>query len=107
MKAILIDSEARDIREVEAEGLKDYYRLLDCDMIEAATYIGSDCVIVDEEGLLKAIKYSFSIKGAHQPAFAGKGIVIGSDASTGDTVDVKHSVEQLKELIFFPIHSKN
>ena len=107
MKAILIDSEARDIREVEAQGLSDYYRILGCQMIEAATYIGTDCVFVDEEGLLKAIKYQFSIKGAHQPAFAGKGIVVGTDVSTGETIDVKHSVEQLKELIFFPMHSKN
>ena len=54
MKALLIDSKARTITAVEQNNLKDIYRLLHCDMVEApVNFANGDTMYCDEEAWLK------------------------------------------------------
>ena len=101
-KAILIDSVNRKIEEVEVEaGLEDIYKHIgnDCSMFEVATYLGTDCIYVDEEGLLKDIVSVFEVNGAHQP-FVGNGLVVGS-TSEGDSTTPIITVDEIKKLVSF------
>lgn len=80
MRAILINSHLRVVTEVEVsdtDTLKDWYRLIECSMVEVAYYINKhDSIMVDEEGLLNEPNVFFEYEGAHQP-FAGNGLVVG------------------------------
>lgn len=49
MKAYLIDAKARDVREVQIDGFKDFAGTLGCDYIEVAARFGEDVLYVDEE----------------------------------------------------------
>lgn len=103
MKAYLIDPDARSINEVDVDkslGLEAYYRLLDCDMIEAAAFNEhGDVAYVDEEGLLKTQTKFFQIAGYPQP-LAGKGLVVGTDQE-GETVEPKTTLGWLKSNVIF------
>ena len=63
-----------------------------------------DVIFVDEEGRLKGpVAGWFAVKGASQ-AFAGNGVVIGSDGDgDGNTVAAKTSIEALELLISWPL----
>ena len=101
MKAILIDTVNRTVTEVDAKGLQDYYRLLNCEMIEVAIHLGNEDVIyVDEEGLFKQGTSYFTFKGAHQP-FKGNGIVVGTDNDSGETIDCKSDLDTIKRSVRF------
>lgn len=101
MKAIFIDAENREVTEVEIENsLKAYYALLDCDMIEAATYLpNEDCIYVDEEGLYSGKDSFFTIEGGHQP-FIGSGLVVGT-SEDGETVSASTTLEEVKAKVKF------
>jgi hypothetical protein len=104
MKAILIDPVAKTVTEVENDGtLKDWYKLLDCDTVEVATYLNeqNDSILVDENGFAAISLDSkfFSVKGGHQP-FAGRGLVVGVD-DNGETISPTITVEEVKALVSF------
>jgi hypothetical protein len=102
MKAILIDSKNREIRQIEIDGsLRAIYDAIDVSMIEVATYLpNGDCVYCDEEGLLGLTPDTmfFDVK-AHQP-FAGNGLVIGTGRD-GNSVSAKSTVESIDQLVSF------
>ncbi len=101
MKAIFIDSENKEVREVEIDNsLKAYYRILDCSMIEAATYFPyEDCIYVDEEGLYSGKDSFFTVEGGHQP-FIGSGLVVGT-SEDGETVSASTSLEEVRAKVKF------
>ena len=98
MKAILIDSKNKVIKEVEISKentLKDWYKEVNCNMVEIAHYLeNTDTVLVNEEGLLHDEYYFFTYEGAHQP-FAGNGLVVGID-DEGNSVDCKTDIQEVK-----------
>ena len=105
MKAILIDVENKSVTMVEVDDknvLKDWYRLMGCQMVEVAHYFDNhDSVLVDEEGLfsLDANTKFFSIEGGHQP-FAGNGLVVGVDRN-GNSVSPKITLEEVQNKVKF------
>jgi len=104
MKAILIDSINKEVKEVtldpDSNMLHQWYKLLDCDMVQVGHYLNEhDSIIVDEEGLLKPCDNYFTYEGAHQP-FAGSGLLVGVD-DEGETVACDVSVDDVKGKIKF------
>lgn len=102
MKTILINTETREVREIEIEkGLKAIYEAMGVDMIEVATYLpNGDCIYVDEEGMfgLNAESVFFDV-GAHQP-FVGNGLVIGTGRN-GNSASCKSTLEEIRKLVKF------
>jgi hypothetical protein len=103
IRAYLINPYKRQITEVPYDGdLVTAYKLLDCDIVEAAvvdpTQEGEpDIVYVDEEGLLKGPQFFFKLAGNEQP-LAGKGLVVGSD-SEGNDCDARLPIERIRQLV--------
>lgn len=110
MKAILIDVNNKTITEVEVtsnhEGsqLDSIYKHVGCDMVEVVN-IGENDIYVDEEGLLKFTPSTnfFMWKGYPQP-LAGNGLIMGYDESTGNSIGVTLSVDEVKNNVSFLTH---
>lgn len=101
MKAILIDSINKEVKEVEIQkGIEEMYKLLNCEIFTIATYLPKeDAIFVDDEGLLNGTDVFFTYEGAHQP-FAGNGLIMGCD-DEGESVDCKISFAEVKDKVKF------
>jgi len=98
MKAIFIDSENKEIKEIEVTGLSDMQRCVN-GLIEQAVTIRNNVIFVDEEGLFKHYEIWFSYD--HSRPFAGNGLVIGYDLNTGDEIDTSMDIEEVKSKVTF------
>jgi len=89
MKAILIDSINREVKEVEiGKGIDEMYKFLQCECFTIASYLDKqDAIFVDDEGLMNGTDSFFTYEGAHQP-FAGNGLIMGCD-DMGESEDCK------------------
>ena len=107
MKAILIDSNNETITLVDIDDknkLSGYYKHLECRSIQVAHYVTeTDCIYCDEDGLVKMNPNSkfFGAEGAHQPFFIGKGLVVGTNPSNGESITPKIKVEDVMKKIKF------
>ncbi len=101
MKAILIDSINKEVKEVEiGKGIDEMYKFLQCDCFTIASYLDNeDAIFVDDEGLLKEQDNFFTFEGAHQP-FAGNGLIMGCD-EMGESEDCKVSYNEVKNKVKF------
>jgi hypothetical protein len=101
MKAILIDSINKEVKEVEIDkGIDNMYKLLNCQIFTIATYLPKeDAIFVDDEGLLNGTDVFFTYEGAHQP-FAGNGLIMGCD-DEGESTDCKISFAEVKDKVKF------
>lgn len=111
MRAILIDTYNREVREADFDGdYRSIYKLLSTPEHEVGTFeaVGineHERVFIDEEGLLKAdddpeiIKF-FVWKGYPQP-LAGNGLILGED-ETGESVATQLSLDYVREHVSFP-----
>jgi hypothetical protein len=101
MKAILIDSINKEVKEVEiGKGIDEMYKFLQCECFTVATYLPKeDAIFVDDEGLMNGTDVFFTFEGAHQP-FAGNGLIMGCD-DEGESVDCKISFAEVKEKVKF------
>lgn len=101
MKAILIDSINKEVKEVEiGKGIDEMYKFLNCEIFTIATYLPKDdAIFVDDEGLLNDTDAFFTYEGAHQP-FAGNGLIMGCD-DEGESTDCKISFAEVKEKVKF------
>ncbi len=101
MKAILIDANKKQIKEVEfRHSLQNIYDAMGVTSIEVGFYIGgtNTCCYVDEEGLINGTKHSFKYKGQ---TFMGNGLLVGTDEEGSDTsCTIPTSV--IAEYISFP-----
>jgi hypothetical protein len=99
MRAILIDSKNKNVSEIiidDTKTLEDWYKAVDCELVEVAHYINEhDSILVDEEGLLKNPTDFFTYNGAHQP-FAGNGLIVGVDPNDGESIDCQITLEEVK-----------
>ena len=102
MKAILIDSVAREVRamDITPPVLEGWYAAIGCDLVTVAVELEEgDAILVDDEGLLRSPGHFFLYEGFPQP-LAGNGLVVGCDEE-GDTVDVKADIKYIRERVRF------
>ena len=101
MKAILIDSINKEVKEVEiGKGIAEMYKFLNCECFTIASYLPkNDAIFVDDEGLMNGTDVFFTYEGAHQP-FAGNGLIMGCD-DEGESVDCKISFTEVKDKVKF------
>lgn len=102
MRALLIDSAAREIREVEwTGGLAEMRALIGCRSIDLVSVRlpHGDTLWVDDEGLLVPQAHFFEFSSYPQP-LAGNGLVIGREVDEKQTPAATR-VEQLQALIRF------
>ena len=101
MKAILIDSINKEVKEVEiGKGIDEMYKFLQCQCFTIASYLPKeDAIFVDDEGLMNGTDVFFTYEGAHQP-FAGNGLIMGCD-DEGESVDCKIGLTEVKEKVKF------
>ena len=101
MKAFLIDSINKEVKEVEiGKGIDEMYKFLNCQCFTIATYLPKDdAIFVDDEGLMNGTDVFFTYEGAHQP-FAGNGLIMGCD-DMGESVDCKVSLDEVKNKVNF------
>ena len=108
MKAYLIDSQARTVTETDYNG--DYQHIYKLISVETFTVVRvpgsdgfaglmSDCVFVDDEGLLNNPRHFFTLKGYPQP-LAGNGLVLGTD-DEGESVEPRMSLDDLRAMVGF------
>ena len=101
MKAILIDSINKEVKEIEiGKGIDEMYKFLNCEIFTIASYLPkNDAIFVDDEGLMNGTDTFFTYEGAHQP-FAGNGLIMGSN-SKGESVDCKIDLNEVKKKVNF------
>lgn len=107
MKAVLIDPLTRDISDVEFEGetLAALYKLIDCTTVTAVSLVFDDQVVslfLDDEGLFVQDQKFWSIFQYPEP-LAGRAVILGLDASSGESLDVPVDASRVAEegVIFF------
>ena len=101
MKAILIDSINKEVKEVEmGKGIDEMYKHIGCDIFTIGMHLPKrDAIFVDDEGLMNNPTNFFVYKGAHQP-FAGNGLIMGCD-SKGESIDCKIDINEVKKNVEF------
>lgn len=101
MKAILIDSKNREVKQIEiGKGIDEMYKVLECECFTIATYLpNEDAIFVDDEGLMNGTDMFFTYEGAHQP-FAGNGLIMGCD-DMGESEDCKVDLTEVKNKVKF------
>jgi Domain of unknown function (DUF3846) len=102
IKVLVIDPFSRIIREdIIKNSLEDMYRVTKCRCITAVYLSDTDCMYLDDEGLLVDPNQQafFSIDGATHP-FAGHAVVVGTDAE-GNSADVKMNIFELGDKVRF------
>jgi hypothetical protein len=110
MRAIWIDAENGEVTEIalpdRADGRLEAMQRAVGGYIEpavtlAATARHAETLYVDEEGLLKGYARGFAWAGAHQPYFAGSGLVSAHDPETGETRASRMTVEEVRRRVTF------
>jgi len=98
MKAILINSKARIVHNVEIDGLEDMRQLLECRTVAAPIELDNgDTVWIDDEGMYNPRDF-FELEG-YEP-IAGNALIIGT-TELGDNADCKTSVTEIDHGILF------
>ena len=104
-KVIIIDPFIQTVTQGRYDNYKDLYKMgkfdtFDIVMVDknSDTDKGNDLVL-DDEGLLKENQRYFTFVGVG--TFAGRGILLGSDHATGDSVDTSWKLEQVKRAVSF------
>jgi hypothetical protein len=103
MKAILIDVEKREVREVEiGDGIDPIYEQLKCDCFTCVDIDDRNTVYVDDEGLLKVNRNSvfFQYDDGEIP-LVGNGLILGTDYETGESIDTNLNVEDVRKTVKF------
>jgi len=101
MKAILINSKTKEVKEVEmGKDYREIYKQLECELFTIGAYLDKeDAIFVDDEGLMNGTDVFFTFEGAHQP-FAGNGLIMGCD-DEGESVDCKVDIDEVKNKVKF------
>ena len=98
LNGILIDPFLKKITNVKVKNdLKDFYRHLDCNMVEVVSFGDVNDLWVDEEGLLKRDQRFFKVHNlpfGHHGVIAGRGLILGSNRE-GDTISCDLSIENV------------
>lgn len=95
MKAFLIDPVARTVTPHNVESWRDIAPALNCDLFDAVYLTPTTTVYVDDEGLYVPDQHFFMFVNGHQ-ALAGRGLVLGVDPETGDSIDCPLTLDQIE-----------
>ena len=107
MKAILIDSQNFNIREIDLKeddfgevDITDIHKHLECSHFDVARIGNGDVIFVDDEGLFRTgVQRAFEHKEYHS-LLIGNGVVLGT-GSMGESLPPKSTVEEIREAIQF------
>ena len=109
MRALLLDAEERKVKEVEANGLEDYYKMIDCRMIDIVNRsIGNKRynIICDDEGLLKDNITISAINKDWQEMLVGNLIICGlakqgelTSLTDEDIAHIKKKIIQVRSML--------
>ena len=104
-KVIVIDPVTETISEGSYSSYEELYdlgnyKLFTVQMVDynSDTNKGND-LFLDDNGLLKRNQRYFTFAGVG--SFAGRGILLGSDHATGDSVDTSWTLDQVKRAVSF------
>jgi hypothetical protein len=101
MRAILIDAENGEVKEVEFDGGIDaVHEHIRCRCFTIAFMLNGDVFYVDDEGYLNGTKHFFKLKSLDTQWFAGNCLVVGEGAE-GDSVDCSFDLEALRNDVVF------
>lgn len=100
-RGILIDVDKLNVREVQFDGLKDMYKLIDCDMVECVPYGRNLDVWVDEEGLLKNDGKGYFMLPSYPQPLKGNGLLTGGVDEDGETKPCTLTLKEAAEMITF------
>lgn len=102
-KAYLIDSTNRVITPIEVGDYRDLQKKIGCDLFcVGATLPNEDTLYVDDEGLINGTETSFLFQGR---LLMGNGVLLGTNPDSGDSENVKTSLESLSRMVTFPAPS--
>lgn len=97
MKAFIINPYTQTIRTAKIDNLEDMQTAVG-GYIERVGGINGDDLYVDEEGALKQHTAGFMF---NNRMLVGNGLILGVDRATGDSVDAKSTLEDIKKLVQF------
>ena len=98
MKAYLITPDTQSLQEIDISSLDDIKSVIGFETIESdATGSEGDRLYFDEECFLRATPGRFQID--KLIPVSGKGVIAGADADGVSLVDVKVSLEELKQRV--------
>ena len=103
MKMLMIDVENKEIKIVEANGLKDYYKLIGCRTIDIVhRTIGDDIeveIVIDDEGALVESPKVSAISPEGTPALYGNLLVAsGRVTDDGDLTELTEAeIDEIKD----------
>lgn len=109
IRALVIDAANREVREIrlssnESEQLSQAQEIVGGYIESAVRLPNEDTIFVNDEGLLTEPEHFFLVAGYPKP-LAGNGIIMGADPETGETANVKTSLETLaKNVSFASVH---
>ena len=98
LNGILIDPYLKKVTNVKVKNdLKDFYRVLDCSMVEVVSFGDVNDLWVDEEGLLKRDQRFFKVNNlpyGHHGVIVGKALLLkcGDEGGTEDCTLDLHEV---------------
>lgn len=99
---LLLDVENNELKELECEGLDDYYKALNCDCIDIVSRsVGKKYfdLIIDDEGLLKQNPIISAINNIGNPMLVGN-IIFAKHDSEGNTIDLEErEIKHIKKYI--------
>lgn len=102
MRALLIDPEAHDVREVEYTGdYRQIYELIGAEPFDVFYLPDStDACFVDDEGTMRRpLPPSFLVLGYPHELF-GRGLVLGTDGR-GNSIEPKLTLDELRKRVAF------
>lgn len=109
MKAILIDSENYEVKDIDLKEdefgevkIEDISKHLKCNYFDVARIGNGDAIFVDDEGLLRSgAQPAFEHKGYHS-LLVGNGVVLGS-GSMGESKPPKSTIEEIRDAVQFGV----
>jgi len=101
MRALKIDVTTQSITEITLkDNILESMQNVVGGLITTASYLeNNDCILVDDEGLMKPIFGAFEIENCYQP-FIGNAVIVGTD-NDGNTIDAKSDIDNVKKIVTF------
>jgi hypothetical protein len=103
-KAIHIDAENKRVLPIEIGSLEDMQKAVGGYIETAARFKQGDYLFVDEEGLLKPVKFGFGIQfpgTGDAGIYAGNGLITGPADEDGNETDTTITIEEIEKQIEF------
>jgi hypothetical protein len=105
MKAIFIDAVNRKKSDIDFQGdYKEIQKQIGCDCFTCVELENGDTLFVDDEGLINGEQNFFAIDGAPYQPYAGNGLILGTNHSTGDSTDCKSNAKDINTIFMDRMH---